>query len=103
MKRQIVAKNHLGKNLNLIRHSLGLRGKLRDLGIFEITVKKTQGLYGKIPSLVDTTKQGQIYDSHYKKSYASNINKVNKTLEIIVTLAASTHTNYSSMCAILPI
>ena len=54
-----------------------------------------------IPSLVDVSRQGQIYSIISKKAYTSNAYVDQKILEFNVILATNTYTNYSMTSVVL--
>ena len=56
-----------------------------------------------IPALTDISIHGQVYSIVPKKAYTANTYVDKKTLEFNVILAANIHTNYCSMCVVLPI
>ena len=56
-----------------------------------------------ISGLSNVLRQGKIFNIVPKKAYATSTYSDKKTLEFTIELAANTHTNYSSMCIVLPI
>ena len=56
-----------------------------------------------ISGLSNVLRQEKIFNIVPKKAYATSTYSDKKTLEFTIELAANTHTNYSSMCIVLPI
>ena len=115
MQREISNKIQLGENLNPLRDISNVRSidnianfrdifsKVDKLGNLWDKGKADASLAIYIPALADVSTQWQIYSIVPKKAYAAQTYIDQKTLELNVILAAKTHTNYSSMCVVLPI
>ena len=115
MQREISNKIQLGENLNLLRDISNVSStdnvaNLRDkfskvdkLGNLRDKGKADTSLARYIPALTDVIRQGQVYSIVPEKAYAAQTYVDQKTLKVNVILAANTHTNYSSMCVVLPI
>ena len=115
MQREISYKIELGETLNPLNNisvvsSIDNTSNLKD--VFG-KVDKLRDLWDKgtadasliwyIPGLRNVSRQGKIFNIVPKKVYATSAYTDKKTLEFTIELAANTHTNYSSMCIVLPI
>ena len=78
-------------------------GKVDKLGNLWDRGQSDAGLIKYIPGLSNVSRQGKIFNIVPKKAYATSTYTDKKTLEFTIELAANTHTNYSSMCIVLPI
>ena len=72
-------------------------GDLWDKGTADASLKRG------IPGLSNVLRQGKIFNIVPKKAYITSTYSDKKTLKFTVELAANTHTNYSSVCIVLPI
>ena len=115
MQREISNKIQLGETLNPLNNisavlSIDNTSNLKD--VFG-KVDKVGDLWDKgtadpslkryIPDLSNVLRQGKIFNIVPKKAYITSTCSDKKTLEFTIELAANTHTNYSSMCIVLPI
>ena len=55
-----------------------------------------------IPGLSNVLRQEKIFNIVPKKRAQNQHTPIKKILELLIELAANTHTNYSSMCIVLP-
>ena len=78
-------------------------GKVDKLGDLQDKEAIDTGLIIHIPCLSNLSRQGKIFNIAPKKAYATSTYTDKKTLEFTIELVAYTHTNYSSMCNVLPI
>ena len=114
MQREMSNKIQLGETLNLWNNvsevsSICKTSNLKD--VFR-KVDKLGDLWDKgtananliryIPGWSNALRQGKIFNIVPKKVYATSTFS-DKKLEFTTELAANTHTNYSSMCIVLPI
>ena len=115
MKREISNKFQLGQTLNPLNDtsavlSIDNTSNLKDvfrkvdkLGDFWDKGTADASLIRYIPGLSNVLRQGKIFNIVPKKVYATSTFTNKKTFEFAIELAANTHTNYSSMCIVLPI
>ena len=78
-------------------------GKVDKLGDLQDKETADARLIRYIPGLSSVSKQGKIFNIVPKNAYATSTYTDKKALEFTFELAANTHTNYISMCIVLPI
>ena len=78
-------------------------GKVDKLGDLWDKGTADASLIRNIPGLSNVSKQGKIFNSAPNRAYATSTYNNKKSLEFAAELAANAHSNYSSMCIILPI
>ena len=78
-------------------------GKVDKLGDLWDMGQADASLITYIAGLSNVSRQGEIFNIVPKKAYATSTYTDKKTLGFTTELAANTHTNYSSMCIVLPI
>ena len=115
MQREISNKIQLGETLNplhdvsavlFIDNTSNLKdvfGKVDKLGDLRDKGNTDASLRRYIPGLSNVSRQGKIFNIVPKKAYTTSTYTDKKALEFTIELAANTHTNYSSMCIVLPI
>ena len=77
--------------------------KVYKLGDLWVKGTTNANLIWYIPGLSNVSREGKIFNIVPKKAYATSTYTDKKALEFTFELAANTHTNYISMCIVLPI
>ena len=115
MQREISNKIQLSETLNTLNdvsavssidNTSNLKnvfGKVEKLGDSWDKGTADASLIRYIPGLSNVSKQGKIFNSAPNRAYATSTYNNKKSLEFAIEPAANTHSNYSSMCIILPI
>ena len=115
MQREISNKIQLGETLNplndvsansSIDNTSNLKdvfGKVDKLGDLWDRGQADASLIRYIPGLSNVSRQGKIFNIVPKKAYVTSTYTDKNKLEFTIELAANTHTNYSSMCIVIPI
>ena len=66
-------------------------------------MKADESLARYLAGLTNASRQGKLYNSIGRRTYASSTYTHKKALEFTIQLAANTFSNFSMMCVVLPI
>ena len=115
MQTEISNKMQLGKTLNPLNNISGVSSIDNTSNLKDVfgKVDKLEDLWDKgtadassisyIPGSTNVLRQEKIFNIVPKKCAQHQHTPIKKILEFLIELAANTHTNYSSICIVLPI